>query len=152
MFGCERMQSTKPINSNSDIKFFIEKNDGKISNISLKDEKVLVLNFFTSTCGACKEEIPNLQYLHTNLKNKINIIGILGEKIDKKEALEFIKKYKISYPIINQPKIVKLLSSAVGGVFGVPVTIVYAKNGQVIGKFLGLTPFKTLKKSILSGL
>lgn len=150
--GCDRKENVKSLNMDKAFNFSITKGEDKISNISLNDNKVLVLNFFTTTCGGCKEELPGMVELQNELGKKVNIIGVLGEKIDKKLALKFLDGYKINFPIINQSRPVKILSSAIGGVFGVPVTIVYGKDGKVIQKFLGVVPTSTLRKNIISNM
>ncbi len=152
LLGCERVQTANSLNMDKSFKFYINKGDGKISKINTKDNKVLVLNFFTSTCGGCKEELPGMVKLHEELSKDVNIIGVLGEKIDKKSAMKFLDKYKINFPVLNESKPVKVLSDAIGGVFGVPVTVVYDRKGNVIDKFLGVVPTVTLKKSIKSGI
>ncbi len=150
--ACDRKQKAKSINTDDVFSFSITQNDSKISNISANNGKILVLNFFTSTCGGCKEELPSFTKLSEELKKDVSFVGVLGEKIDKKSALKFLDKYKVSYPIINQAKSVKVLSDAVGGVFGVPVTVVYDKNGKLIQKFLGVVPASILKKAITNNL
>lgn len=134
------------------IDFHITKGDSKISNISLKDNKVLVLNFFTSTCGGCKEELPGMVKLQQKFGDRVNFIGVLGEKIEKEKALKFLDGYKINFPVINKSRAVQLLSNAIGGVFGVPVTVIYDKNGKVIQKFLGVVPTSKLRKNVLANI
>ncbi len=145
--GCDRKESAKSLNFEKSLNFHISKGEGKISNISLDNNKPIVINFFTTTCGGCKEELPGLVKLQNKYGDKINFIGVLGERIDKKVALKFLNKYNINYPIINQSRQVQILSDAVGGVFGVPITVVFDKNGKLIKKFLGVVPMSTLTKS-----
>ncbi len=147
--GCDRKESVKSLNFDKSLSFVISKGEGKISNISLENKKPTVINFFTTTCGGCKEELPGLVRLQNEYGKKVNFIGVLGEKIDKKSAFEFINHFKLNYPVINNSRLVQVLSDAIGGVFGVPVTVVYDKKGKVVQKFLGVVPESTLRKSFI---
>lgn len=151
-FGCDRKENTKAINMDKDLNFHITKGEDKISNITLNDNKVLVLNFFTSTCGGCKEELPGMVKMQKSMGEKVNFIGVLGEKIDKKSALKFLSGYNINFPVINKSKTVQVLSDAIGGVFGVPVTVVFGKDGKVVKKFLGVVPTSILRKNVLANM
>ncbi|MBS9782564.1 MAG: TlpA family protein disulfide reductase [Arcobacter sp.] len=118
-------------------------------DISLKNNnKYLVLNFFTSECGACKEEIPSFIEITNDLKDKVKIVGIMGDKLSPKDSKAFINKYKFNYDVITNPRTVKILSNAVGGVFGVPVTYIYNKKGKLVNKVLGYVPKNTLLKML----
>jgi len=145
-----RIETIHTVQNTPDIKMSFIKSKVKDFDIKMQDqEKVLVLNFFAPSCGACKEEFPSLNKIATKYTKDVKILGILGEKISNKGAIDFIKKYKIHYDVVANSNEVQLFSNAVGDVFGIPVTYIFDKKGLLKYKFLGYVPHNTLKKAIL---
>lgn len=145
-FG-DRSQNTKTVQG-KELSFILKKRDQDY-DIKLKDnDKVVVMNFFATDCGACKEEIPSLNNIKSNFSKNVKVIGIMGNNIKKQEAKKFIDDFSISYDIVSHHKTVNTLSKAVGGVAGVPVTFIFDKNGKRVKRFLGYVPESTIVKAI----
>lgn len=145
--GCFNSKENAKSLQGHEINFEISKTNGDY-DIKTEQNSLLVLNFFTSDCGACKEEIPSLNALKNEYKDQIQIIGIMGDKLTKEKALSFINEYKMSYDVLNNAGLTAKLSRAVGGVFGVPATYIFDKNGKKVEKFLGYVPQNTIKNVI----
>ncbi|OGF58394.1 MAG: hypothetical protein A2Y62_14990 [Candidatus Fischerbacteria bacterium RBG_13_37_8] len=61
--------------------------------------RVLIINFWTTWCGPCKEEIPYFNELYEDYKEKgLLILGVTAESPSKVQA--FLKKNIVKYPII----------------------------------------------------
>lgn len=149
----QRVESISTIQDNKKFNIIFKKSENDVFDISLKDEKkVLVLSFFTTSCGACKEEIPSLNMLEKEFPSQIKILSVLGEKKSIKEIKSFINKYNISYSIVSEALSVNLLSKAVGSIFGVPVTFIFKNNGRLFKKFSGLIPHKIMRQTILQAI
>jgi thiol-disulfide isomerase/thioredoxin len=60
----------------------------------------LIINFWATWCGPCKEEIPAL--IELAAKYKSNGLAVLGVSIDDKpeELKKFAAEYKMSYPVL----------------------------------------------------
>ncbi len=72
--------------------------------LNLQENKIYIIDFFASWCPSCEKEMPYLLKLNETIdKQKIEIIGVgVDEDIKKGEA--FIKKTKITFKTINDPK------------------------------------------------
>ncbi len=72
--------------------------------LDLNESKIYIIDFFASWCPSCEKEMPYLLRVNDKIdKNKIEIIGVgVDEDIRKGEA--FIKKTKITFKTINDPK------------------------------------------------
>ena len=62
-------------------------------------KKIIIINFFTTWCGPCKKEIPELNRFYKRNKHRnLIMIGIdVGEK--KNKVKKFVAENKIKYPV-----------------------------------------------------
>jgi cytochrome c biogenesis protein CcmG, thiol:disulfide interchange protein DsbE len=75
--------------------------DGAKRSLADYKGKVVVLNVWASWCGPCREESPLLQRWHQRMQSMGGtVLGV--DTLDiKDDALGFIKKYKLTYPQLN---------------------------------------------------
>jgi thiol-disulfide isomerase/thioredoxin len=72
--------------------------------IRLRDYKgkVVLLNFWATWCAPCLAEIPELvQWQRRYAKDGLQVIGITHPPNTKREIVQFVRKYKLNYPIIQ---------------------------------------------------
>ena len=71
----------------------------EISNDVFKNSKLTVVNVWGSWCGPCVQEIPELQKLSENMKDKnVNVIGIAQDAGSNFQAVkEVLDKSKVTY-------------------------------------------------------
>lgn len=78
--------------------------DGK--KVSLKDFKgqVVMINFWASWCGPCRQEMPILNELYKKYKKVgFTLLGINLDE-DMADAEAFIKKTPVNFPILHDPE------------------------------------------------
>lgn len=95
--------------------------------------KILVLHFWGSTCGYCREEIRILTQLHKEHRNDLLPLSInVGETpvVVKK----FIDKLELNYPVLLD---VKSEVARQYGIFGIPVTYLVDREGIVRFRIFG---------------
>ena len=84
-----------------DVRADLELNDatGKPRRLSEFDGKYVLLNFWATWCGPCREEMPLLDATHEKFAGKnLHVVGIA---IDDSEAVrDFVKRYPVRYPIL----------------------------------------------------
>src|SRR5215467_1208479 len=72
------------------------------SNVSLAQYKgqVVMLNFWASWCGPCRQEMPLLESIYKKYgKLGFTMIGVNVEP-DSKAALDWLKETPVSFPIL----------------------------------------------------
>ena len=112
--------------------------DGKdiaISDYAGKGKYVL-LDFWASWCGPCRQENPNVVKAYDKFKSKgFEIVGVSLDK-DKEKWIAGIKEDGITWPQMSDLK--QWQSEAVDkyGIQGIPFTVLLDKEGKVIGKNL----------------
>lgn len=84
--------------------FTLQSFDGK--KVSLKDLKgqIVMVNFWASWCGPCRQEMPLLDEIYKKYKKVgFTLVGINLDE-DKSDALGFMKKVPVSFPILHDPE------------------------------------------------
>jgi peroxiredoxin len=116
--------------------FTLKSVDGKTIKLSDYKGKVVIIDFWATWCGPCRRGIPDLVSIQTEFKNDLVIIGIsLDAEKTIKDVPEFVKSYKINYPIVYGDEKVVM---AYGGIQSIPTAFVIDKNGNVVDRHIGL--------------
>lgn len=109
----------------------------KIDNSIFKENKVTLVNVWATWCGPCVNELPEIQKVYSELKDKgIGVVGIVADGNDAKDtAKELIEldslTYKMIIPDSNLEK--KLIST----LRGFPTSYVVDSEGKILGMKLG---------------
>ncbi|MGH7826687.1 MAG: peroxiredoxin family protein [Candidatus Binatia bacterium] len=108
--------------------------DGK--KISLKDYrgKLVFLNFWASWCVPCREEMPAMEKLYQEFKDKNFVVLAVNVKDRKGDAVKFIKELKLTYPVAFDPE------GEVGllyGAWGLPTTYLIGPKGEGLARAWG---------------
>jgi thiol-disulfide isomerase/thioredoxin len=103
---------------------------GSATPISLADFRgqVVMLNFWASWCGPCREEMPILEGIHRKYKPLgFTLLGVNVEP-DAKAAEAFLKATPVSFPVVYDPdsKVSRLYEVA-----GMPSTVIVDRKGTV---------------------
>ena len=111
---------------------------GKPQSLDAYKGKVIVLNFWASWCGPCREELPMLEKLMKEYEGKD--VVILAASIDDAKTqpniARFLEKKKIEKLSILTGATAATLKQFDLGLM-VPATIVIDGNGEVVGRILG---------------
>jgi thiol-disulfide isomerase/thioredoxin len=105
--------------------------------------KPIVMNFWSSTCGPCKQETPALASVARAVGSKVTFVGI--DTVDsRRPALAFVTRYKVPYPIAFDP------NGTVAdryGLPGLPVTFFLSPSAKtVVGENIGALTSAKLRK------
>jgi thiol-disulfide isomerase/thioredoxin len=113
----------------------------------LKGTPVLV-NFWATWCGPCKDEAPQLGTLAKDYKGKVQFIGVDIED-QAGAARSWVQKYSWSYPSVSDPT--KAIENGLGFI-GQPITIVYdasgAKDLTLVGSFVSTDQESKLRSTL----
>ncbi|WP_434049344.1 TlpA family protein disulfide reductase [Marinobacter salarius] len=84
--------------------FTLESRQGK--NLRLQDFRgeVVMLNFWASWCGPCRQEMPLMDDLYAQYKDLGFTILAVNVDENRDEAHRFLDKVPVSYPILYDPQ------------------------------------------------
>jgi peroxiredoxin len=108
--------------------FTLKSLDGKNLKLSEMAGNVVLINFWASWCGPCREEMPLLNALH----NKYEPLGftVLGVNVeeDVKGAKGFLKNFPVDFPVLldNTNRVSKQFK-----VVAMPTTVVVDRDGNM---------------------
>ncbi|MBA2333094.1 MAG: TlpA family protein disulfide reductase [Actinobacteria bacterium] len=106
---------------------------GELSLESLRG-KAVVLNFWASWCGPCKDETPLLQKSWERWQGKDVVFVGIDVKDFRGDARAFVRKFGVTYPNVYDGK-----GSTIGryGVTGFPETYFIDPRGRVVYRIAG---------------
>jgi peroxiredoxin len=108
--------------------FTLRSSDGRQLSMAQYRGQVVMINFWASWCGPCRQEMPLLDSIHKKYgKLGFTLIGVNVEP-DSAAADAWLKKTPVSFPILydSDSKVSKLY-----GVQGMPSTVFIDRKGKV---------------------
>jgi len=120
--------------------FSLEDLGGKKSELKHFKGKVVFLNFWATWCGPCKEEMPSMEELSKQFKDRDFVfLSISVDYAGVKPVKDFIEKHRYTFPVLIDPKCETL---DLFEVKGIPTTFLIDKKGFIIGKAIGPKDWK----------
>jgi cytochrome c biogenesis protein CcmG/thiol:disulfide interchange protein DsbE len=109
--------------------------NGSVVTLSQYKGKVVLLNFWATTCGGCKVEIP--WFIEFASRYKASGLVVIGVSLDDdgwKSVKPFLQDKKINYPVtVDSDNLVKRY-----GVESLPMTLLIDRDGKIAASHAGL--------------
>lgn len=121
--------------------------DGKPVRLSDHKGKVILLDFWATWCVPCQTEVPRFVAFQNKYGDQgFQVIGISMD--DSPDPVrKFYAKYKMNYPVaMGTTKV----ADAYGGVLGLPLTYLIARNGRIIRQYDASADFEQMEAEIKS--
>lgn len=119
--------------------------DGKETSLKSLRGKVVLLDFWASWCAPCREELPKVERLHRELKDKgLVVLGInVGESAEI--AREFVRKYGLTFTTLLDPY--KEVTNRYRAM-AIPLTVVIDRDGKISSYNIGLQSESGLRDAL----
>jgi len=108
--------------------FTLKSRAGKNIKLSEYRGDVIMVNFWASWCGPCRQEMPALESLYKKYKDLGFVILGVNLDEDSSKAASLLTKIPVSFPILydNTNKVAKLYD-----VKAMPTTFLIDRNGKL---------------------
>jgi peroxiredoxin len=109
--------------------------DGK--DLRLKDfnGKVVFINFWATWCGPCKEEMPSMEALYREFKDRgFVLLAISVDYGGTTFVKEFIANHHYTFPVLLDPSCKTLHLYQVKGI---PTMLIIDREGKWVGRAVG---------------
>lgn len=119
---------------------------GKQVKVSSYKGKWVIVNYWATWCPPCAVEIPELNAFHNKHKSKdAVVVGVNIEQGELEYVKEFVKDFKITYPILQA---LDSTSSPYGPVRALPTTFIIDRNGKLFKTIVGAVTVERLENII----
>ena len=108
--------------------------DGRLIALSDFRGKVVVLNFWASWCTPCKQEMPNLERVWQEFKERDVVVLGIDVLDDPDDAAAFLTALRITYPNVHDPDRSRMIAYQVTAL---PTTIFIDRSGRIRARFVG---------------
>ena len=110
--------------------------------------KYLVINFWATWCSPCLKEIPAFVEFYKENSEHVEILGLDFEPVNIELINEFVERFSINYPLILYTHINDSEYTKFGEIVGMPTTLIYSPDGELLQTFMGEITIEDLKKYI----
>ena len=108
--------------------------DGKVVKSSELAGKVVLVNFWATWCGPCKEEMPSLARLQQQLDPTRFTLLTVTTDLQRQGIAHFLSQLRVNLPVLFDEDQEVSRSFMVRGL---PTTIVIARDGTLVGRAVG---------------
>jgi Thiol-disulfide isomerase and thioredoxins len=131
----------------ANLNFTVKDIAGKDVRLSQYKGQVVLLNFWATWCVPCRIEIPSLNALYRDYKERGFVV--LGVSVDSEvPAIKpFARVMKMNYPVLVGAGR-EDLSDAFGPFVGFPTSVLVARDGTMCARHVGLVSKAQIEKQI----
>lgn len=96
--------------------------------------EVVLLNYWASWCGPCRQETPGLIQLSRDYRYKgLSIVGVSMDEGGKPAVEGFLSEFHMPYPVLMPD----LASPSAPAIEALPTTVLVDRNGLVAKSYVG---------------
>jgi peroxiredoxin len=114
--------------------FNLRDSNGGIASLSGYRGNLVLLNFWATWCGPCREEMPSMEQLSRNFGGQGFAVIAVNQRENAARVNKFMKTHGLNFtiPLDTDGRV-----AASYRVYGIPVTYLIDGNGQAIGMMSG---------------
>lgn len=145
LFGAYQVLAPQPVSGGNAPGLRLPALQGGELSLASFDEEVIVVNFWATWCGPCRQEIPDLAAVDRSDKNVV-VIGVSEDDALGLDALaNASRRLGITYPVLHDRT---GQAARAWGVTGFPTTFVLNQEREVVDVRMGVVDRARLEAMI----
>lgn len=119
--------------------------NGKQITLSELKGKNVFLNFFTTWCAPCKKELPDIQKVEQEYKDKDLLVYLVNLGEDENTVKDFFKKNNYTLNVLMD------INSDAGNLYRtteIPTSFFINKEGKIVVRHTGIMTYEQMKSNI----
>ena len=146
--SCDSAQDNTPEDDRvQTIDFILEDLDGNPFQLSSTQGKVVILNFFATTCPICQAEADDLNELYLTYQTQgVEVIGIALRTSSEEDIKTFVEAFNIPYKVLLDDTVV----SRAYRVAGTPDAYFIDREGFTVERIQGFKPLDFVERLLES--
>jgi peroxiredoxin len=115
--------------------FCLEGLNGEKVQLKALKGRIIFLNFWATWCGPCKKEMPSMEVLYQQFKERNFVFLTISLDFGGQEPVrKFIENHRYQFPVLldSSGKTLDLFE-----INKIPTTLIIDKNGKMIGRIIG---------------
>jgi len=118
---------------------------GQIHKLSDYRGKWVLVNYWATWCPPCREELPELEVFYSSDKDRVMVLGVNMEDIDRGALKVFVDDQFLSYPILRATADDARL---VGPVTALPTSYLINPEGEIVARQVGPVTAENIRSFI----
>jgi thiol-disulfide isomerase/thioredoxin len=119
--------------------------NGGMWKLSDQRGKVVLVNFWATWCGPCREEIPDLGRIARRFRGTdFELVGIAMDESGRKVVKDFVERSGIEYKVLLPSR----EEIGASGVDSLPTTYLVDRKGRVAKVLVGLADAREITENI----
>ncbi|ATP30435.1 thioredoxin [Chromobacterium violaceum] len=120
---------------------------GAVTSTSALKGKVVLVNFWATSCPGCVEEMPEIKKLHQKYGGKgLNVLAVAMSYDPPNYVQNFVAKNQLPFFVALDPQ--GATAKAFGDIQLAPTTFLIDKQGNIIKRYVGVMNFAEVRKLI----
>lgn len=117
--------------------------NGQASHLGQLQGRVVILNFWATSCSTCVKEMPRLTETHNRFKGQgLETLAIAMSYDPPAYVMQFAESRKLPFRVVMDHD--GSLARAFGDIELTPTTLVIDRRGQVVKRYIGEPDFAAL--------
>ena len=119
--------------------------NGDMISLSDYQGENVYLNFWASWCEPCNEEMPAIEKIYQEYKDKGLVVLTINTGEDKTTVAEYMQTHGYTFPVLLD---LELNVSRQYKTSSIPVSVFINKDGQIVTKEVGIMTEEQMRKAI----
>jgi peroxiredoxin/outer membrane lipoprotein-sorting protein len=119
--------------------------EGQRHRLSEQRGKVVMLDFWATWCGPCRIQMPAVERIYQEFKNKGLVVFTVNQRETADRAKAYIQKYSYTSTTLLDSQ------GEVGrqyGVRGIPTLVIVGRDGTIVAHWVGVHPESMLREGL----